>query len=440
MFQRKPLNSKCHVLGIKSHLIDSIESGILDSDQLWFGGYLNSCQIEREDEVRVDVYFRTVRRTESLDPRIYDLNQEKYQETRGDWTHLVEQVVYGAEFICSLKKKVDQSCESKKGAEGSLYSAAKTYFEEAIGPNSTSIAPPPELDNVSCVIYSSLDVNNEVKGSFWQSCEYLRDAINQEEELKWQPIELLLRYIPEQLENRLSSEESRDLKMKSEQKNIMLEWVGNESHSLLSHPSLKQNAPFSGVLTQFWSQLKPLKIALVKQAQKMKSKEETDNCICNFLDEVTDWLIQRRKEIEKMEMLWKDLNLDVQLPMSAFEEIKSLTASKKLTRAKVFVLKVNYIQDPLLEKVKVLTDDSRVAAVLPVFSILSVGKETIISVKKKLKNFTEEAQCHKLGPNANTSYFIGLGTDSSFVDGSVLAFDYSMDTLTIHSPKSQQSG
>ncbi len=440
MFQRKPLNSKCHVLGIKSHLIDSIESGVLDSDQLWFGGYLKSFQTEREDEVRVDVYFRTVRRTESLDSRMYELNQEKFQETRGDWTHLVEQVVYGAELICSLRKKVDRSCETKKGAEGSLYLAAKTYFDGAIGLNSTSIAPPPELNNVSCVIYNSLDVNNVIEGSFWQSCEYLRDAINQEERPKWKPIEFLLRYIPEQLENRLSSEKSRDLKTELEQKDLMLEWVANESHSLLSHPSLRQNAPYARVLSQFWSQLKPLKIALAKQAQKMTNKEEANNSICNLLDEMTDWLIRRRKEIETMAMLWKGVNSDAQLPMSAFEEIKALTASKRLPRAKVFVLKLNYIQDPLLEKVKVLTNDSQVAAMLPVFSILSAGKETFTSVNKKLKDFAEEAQCHKLGPNVNTSYFIGLGTDSSLVDGSVLAFDYSMDTFTIHSPKRQQSG
>ena len=72
-----------------------------------------------EDEknvIQIDVYFRFERRTEKIvQEHFTHLKMYDYQLISGGQraTHLVEQVVYGAEFIFSMRKAVGQ-CETKR--------------------------------------------------------------------------------------------------------------------------------------------------------------------------------------------------------------------------------------------------------------------------------------------------------------------------------------
>ena len=100
-----------------------------------------------------------------------------------------------------MRKTVDLSnnyAKRRKSAQGSLYLSAKSYFDQIIGSHSTSIRPPADLDRVWCTLHSSVDVDNVASRPFRVIFEYLRNIVNKEDNLrKWQPIEILLRFIPE---------------------------------------------------------------------------------------------------------------------------------------------------------------------------------------------------------------------------------------------------
>jgi hypothetical protein len=80
-------------------------------DQLWFAEYLRTSQPKGviasffdSREENVNFFFRVVRRIQTLHPELLDSKPNEFQlESANKATHLVEQVVYGAEFICSMQ-------------------------------------------------------------------------------------------------------------------------------------------------------------------------------------------------------------------------------------------------------------------------------------------------------------------------------------------------
>jgi hypothetical protein len=124
-FYRLPNNYKRYVLGINSHLNQSIEGGSIDIKRLWFGDYLEEQQsTPPEDTAQVDDIFRIIRRTEVLNQQHFDQSKmfEHQQITGGKVTHLVEKVVYGVELIVSMRRALNLNLESKASAEGNIYS------------------------------------------------------------------------------------------------------------------------------------------------------------------------------------------------------------------------------------------------------------------------------------------------------------------------------
>jgi hypothetical protein len=118
-FFNQPAKFKPSLLGINSHLKQSIDQGSVDLNLLWFANFLRPCQTEDdENEALVTVFFRVVRRTENQDQQFLDSKMYDYQVESGGWaTHLVEQVVYGAELICCMRRSVDWRRETKDRAE-----------------------------------------------------------------------------------------------------------------------------------------------------------------------------------------------------------------------------------------------------------------------------------------------------------------------------------
>ncbi len=433
MFQHQPIKLKRYALGINSQVEKSMEQGFLDWDRLWFAHYLKSCQTEGE-EARVDVYIRVVRRVETFDSRFYESNKKKYQETSGGRTHLVEQVVYGAEFVFSMRKVVDRSCETKESVEGSIYLAAKTYFAQALN-SSTSIQVPADLDRVSCTTYSSMDVDNVVESSFRLSSQFLRDAINKDDR-KWRPVEILLRYIPEQLETRLWSDRLADHQLEKEQTDGIWKWIVDQSRDMSTHPSVDRIPPLAKAMAQFRDGLTPLRKA-IKNFSKSNTPEQAKTSISNLMSEVAEWLIHRRREMESVLLLLKDS----QLPMFDLENIQTWEPSNEQNRTKVFVLKVGSIPDPLMEKIKILTNNSAPAAKLPVFSVLSGGKERFGLIRRKLRKFAEEEQSHHLSSNPDTGFYIGLVPVSSPLDdATITTIEYHEEECLGDSPKKYKTG
>ena len=67
--------------------------------------------------------------------------------------------------------------------------------------------------------------------------------------------------------------------------------------------------------------------------------------ISDLLIEMTDWLMHRRKDIEMMCSLLSDTNL----PMADLKTIKKSVSSGKIKSTRVFILKMDYAQDPLID-------------------------------------------------------------------------------------------
>jgi hypothetical protein len=250
---------KYEALGINSHLHNSIKKKSVDLSQLWFGNFLESSQPKEDISVaRVTFFFRVHQRIEVLCPKFIDWKLNEYQiQSGGVATHLVEQVVYGAEFICSLQRTIDRQHETKENAEINLYLAAKEYFNQVFGGNSIDPGLPAAFDKVQCQILSSLDPGNELEGSFRKSIQYLMDAMSfDKEDSHWRPIEITLRNIPEQMVARLRLDMENDFKFKCDAHIVMFEWISNESKNICD--CFEMLPRFKSVLCQFNDLLGPL--------------------------------------------------------------------------------------------------------------------------------------------------------------------------------------
>ena len=131
---RYPETCRHSLLGICAHFEQSIKRGKLDITKLWLANYFNLIPKESEDHcARVTAYIKIVQRAETLDQQLIDKKIEEYRrQSCGRATHIVEKVIFGAEFICCLKRNVDLKVETKMKAEDKIYSVAKAYFEQAI--------------------------------------------------------------------------------------------------------------------------------------------------------------------------------------------------------------------------------------------------------------------------------------------------------------------
>ena len=196
---------KFKLLGINSHFKQNIEKENLKLSQFWFAKYLHTSS--SKDEAEVTVFFRVFRRSETLDQGFLSSQMCQYNS---EATHLVQEVVYGTEILCSMSRAINKVHETKENAEKNIYLAAKRYFDRAIGPNSiNSCTPPAELNNVSCTVLSTLESGYNTKGLFPLFSGWLQNIVNNENYTpqKWRAVEIVLRPFPKTC--RPNEEESR---------------------------------------------------------------------------------------------------------------------------------------------------------------------------------------------------------------------------------------
>nr|CAH0105778.1 unnamed protein product [Daphnia galeata] len=299
----------------RSKLNESVEQDAVDLNLLWFSDFLKTSQSKGdENEALVVVFFRVVRRTETLDQHFIDTKMFDYQaESGGLATHLVEQVVYGAELICSMSRPVDWHRETKNSAEENIYFLAKTYFDQIIGPHAVNTEPPTELDKMSCRILSSLEDVQPTETSFRQSCEFLRDVVNFKEDHQpaklWRPIYIVRRQIPNQIETRILLDKIIDDRFKIERK---LHWIVSESRRISKHPFLTRIPPLEKVIYQFIGLLQPLEKEIMKfdvnliaaksgcrkSSERLYQEKITNDMKtvedCVLLSNMVDWFLKRR--------------------------------------------------------------------------------------------------------------------------------------------------
>ncbi len=420
---------KRHVLGINSHLDQSIEGGSIDFERLWFAGYLQrrSTQDEDENTAQVDVIFRIARRTVFFKQQHFDqLKMTEYQlSTGGKATHLVEKVVYGAELIISMRRSLDLKFESKASAEGNIYLSAKAFFQQIIDSKMYNDKQPIELDKINCTIFSSIDLRKVKNGTFEESCKLLRDVINATNEEKWKPIEITLKNIPAQIEARISSDKMSDVDFEKERHLAMLKAIIKESNIISKHPSISRVPPFEKAMCQYLDLLAPFRKEIesfhsgffVMEMQSPEQILSKMKPISDLLTDMNDWLIRLRKEIEIMCSLLSN----TQLSMTDLEEIKSGVLSGKEKRTRVFILKMDYTQDPLIDRLAKFIGNQEPFK-LPVFWIVTCGKHRIEHINRLLKTFNNlNTSCSSL----DNSYQIGLVPfSSSMKDGETISVGY----------------
>nr|CAH0104742.1 unnamed protein product [Daphnia galeata] len=139
--------------------------------------------------------------------------------------------------------------------------------------------------------------------------------------------------------------------------------------------------------------------------------------ILDLLMDMTDWLIRLRKEIEIMCSILSD----TQLSMSDLEDIKSGVSSGKEKRTRVFILKMDYTQDPLIDRLATFIGNQEPFK-RPVFSIATSRELHIEHLNELLKAFNNKNTIYS---SLGFSYQIGLvPISSSMHDGSVIPIGY----------------
>ena len=405
-------------MGIDSHLEKSIEEGTLD--HLWLANYLKA-KPAGHNEVKITAFFRIARRTEILNQQFIDRNMHRYQlESCGRATHLVQQVVYGADFIVSLKRDIDLNTETTNSAIESLTHASRTFFDNAIKSNWSAIDPPVQLANVDCTIMSSLRNELVITVTLQQAAECLRDATKCIEDAKWRPVEIVLFHIPSQLETRLQTE---TMKLKKRDLFLTMNWILTKSHTLSSHPVLDKIHCFKNILDHFIALMNSF---LVKTEQLYSQHVAMSTApsvvlrelvsIHNLLNSAGNWLVQFGKEVDSLHPILNGIHLAVIEVDLAKIEISPFPANAD--HVKVFVLKVGYKEDQVLNNVHKFTGYSSFPCKRPFFSVASAGAQRLKDVATKLARFANEARS-----NPNGCYVIGLvPIDSQLNDGAVEVF------------------
>lgn len=400
------------MVGMNSHLEQSVDQGTLDPNELWFGHYLRTTPTEIEDGfARVTIFFRVVRRIETLCQRFVKSRMCDYQvDCGGRATHLVEQVTYGAEFVCSIRRPVDWLLETKDSAEESICLAVKAHFNQASGLESS------ELDKTSCTVYSSLNSGQGVKSSFRKNWKWMSDIMRFQES-NWRPLEIVLRHIPTQLQIRLLSDRMEDDRLEMRRS---WHWIWNESSFLSNRTFLQHLPPFRAALLRFHDLLQPLwdriqELHMFRSASPVAPDFVSADLesVRELLDNLMNWMTDRRFEIKTIHSLLGDNKLDI------FElaEIEARPLSSHERRANVFILRVDYERDQLIEYIQKMTGDPSPAFERPVFPVVFSGVERLRMIEDALRLFTEDA---RWSTNENNSYQIGLVPASSRWDDGVI--------------------
>ena len=404
------------MLGLNSHLEESIGKRVLDMSKFWAAEYLKASPKEIEDDgARVTVFLKVSQRTETIDQQFIDDNMTRYQlSSGGRATHLIDQVEFGVEFIFAMRRVVDLKTDTKKSAESRMFVESRNFFDQIISSNWTDLKLPTELENVSCTLYSNFD---QLKKNFsiQQSVEWIVNSMNND---RWRPVSVRLRLIPAQIGFRLQMEK---IVTKKREMELHLFRISANSRILSKNPCLQKIPPLRNAFAQFQELLAPIHSKLEEfhtfhlanlTVPKQVIGHQED--IIQLLSNAKKWLLSLRQQVETLHPILNDVDLAV-LDM---DEINSRPLSNCEHRIKVFVFKVNYEEDEMLKCLyKLLGYPSRDVK-LPVFSIVSAEKERILAIGDDLTRFSRAA-C--VSTDSDCSYQIGLvSSPSTLVDGSIV--------------------
>lgn len=392
------------VLGINSHLRFSIETKSLDANQLWFSSYMKTTPIVDGNNVaEVSVLFRVFLEKKTLAQHFFDSHMICYQkQSGGRATHVVQEVDYGVELICTIQKQFNPGQENKSDVEETICMAAKAYFNQQKSELSKCPQPPVELENVSCEIISSLHPEHVQRGSFRQAGEWIHDAIFRSKERR--AIEIVLRYIPAQLETKMNLDKLFDSQINQEKWN----YIVTESRLLKNHsitgriPQLEKAFCFLyDLLSPAFNLVEKSYVKSITEPQKnFGSSKIIESEVSSLPDLLIDWLKERRDDIEMLRVLLGESKLnmldlvDIDTRVQLFDNIEY----------KVILLKFDLIEDPLIDRICQIvgkTSDFK----RPIFPIIKAEKNRLSYFSNLIRDFSMEASHFS---SSSKSYLIGL--------------------------------
>ena len=408
------MKSIYYVLGINSHLKNSLDNGYLKLESLWFHTFVNTFSSCPQDTAQLSVYLRFPRRTWTLSDNFIQTNMPHYQmKGFGKATHLVETVVYGAEVILLFRKEIDSSRhETEDSVVQQLRSLARDFVKKVFESQPTNN----KFDLPSGVIFtvfsSLLPEQSSYSRFIWSFyCKKLASLHSADEEdinCKWRPIDVVLRRIPGQIKTRISTERIEDARFE-----VLKLWhtAINDSRRL-AHCAIERFPPLEKSLCQFRDLLTSMDWILQSMCGEIEVEEEDSNVtldelrpILNLLNDMIIWLERRHQDVELLCSLFEE---GTQIGMYKMSNIESFLSqqSTDIRNAEVFVMKIDYEPDQLLIRMaKMIYEKASTSSFkLPIFPILSPGRDQE-PFRRAFLEFANRVREHQ---EEDKIYFIGL--------------------------------
>lgn len=244
---------------------------------------------KKDNEAQIFLFIRITQRTEIMHKDDLDSNllfQYQLESAKGKATHLVEEVVYGNEFICTMSKFFDEQREAENNVENFIWQIAREYVDklEVEHTNDTSkISAKLKEDEIKiiCEIINQPHFSWKTICSMMQLTEQLNKITSNyvyENDAMWRPIQITLRQIPNQLEAQLWIDKQSYIEV------IKREW-GNEIKGIMSGntPEVSQIKNLSNLLEPLWSKI-------LDFDNKSFNKKTTPKMILSLMKPITDLL------------------------------------------------------------------------------------------------------------------------------------------------------
>ena len=409
-----------------------------------FSSYLKRASEAESKMARVSFLLRVVQRIEKLDkdsvPKAGPFDRRKSIKSKPSLMQMVvEEVVYGVELLCTMRREIHRSTESKQQAEERMYYAAKTYLDQITGlhPSDTAQQPPlsAELDSVDCDIADS-STDNEVgknkkknKTSLSDFGRQLKDALNKD---TVHPIEFTvgpLKPPTADIAKMLRSDEELDMLFHKEYCTYLIEWINSKVKSISSQPIVEHIPCLKTMMTTLERQLQPV-FNKVMDSYRARGNKESSGCGLGHLKDqsellvdIVDWLVCRQVEIETLATLLgpvccKNSKLSIpvlDLTQTDGSDNDQLEGAPIPPEGSTFLfLKVDYVVDSIIRKLSTygvdegLTETTVADTLLhrPVFlAVSTMDEERKKSLSDTLRQFVAEAETNQSSDEALSGSF-----------------------------------
>lgn len=347
---------------------------MLNEKDLWFSRFLQDEKVAYASEsikkvVCLSLYVRIIVGGKKLEGKDIDMQIFNcYERNDGRATHIVENVEYGAEYLCLMHKEIkredESKTESKEFIRRSMKSAAKRLLDQ-VGPNGSdgnyNSEEERQLNDILCTVISSLDPDNKEIMPLKELLGYVTDVDSRK---ILRPVVITLLRIPERMETLIALEGSNySMGMLN-----VVQYIFSESHNKLNVTKTKLANQFPHielVTSQFKDVLMKILTQWSSRSNSTKQPLALDvkrDLSDDLLSDMFDWVDERVREIDMLSrVLLSDTGVTVcdseaLLKQLVHKEHKAERVEQK--RRRIIILKVDYVSNLVVEQMMKLASDT----------------------------------------------------------------------------------